>query len=100
MFLYQNGVPCRSTLLPEAVRQLIPVAQRSSETLTAYCWEACPTVPTLTHITDDYGNVVEVVKSGEGYVSLADGEPTLPPAVKRQTIYYEEGRQLKLQCPQ
>ena len=96
---YRNGVPCRSTVLPKQIADIDEIKYRYSETQVGYCYVACPTVQPVKKIRDKLGNVVEVVNTGAGFVSMKEGKPRLPSIVKRKTIYHEAGKPLAIECP-
>ena len=96
---YRNGVPCRSTVLPKKIAEIDEIKYRYSETQLGYCFVACPTVQPIKKITDILGNVVEVVNTGEGFLSMTEGRPKLPKLVKRKTIYHEAGQPIVIECP-
>ena len=100
MHLYPDGMPCRSSALPENVARVDEIKMRKSETLMEYCFEPCPTEPTIQKVTDSLGNVIEVVETGKGFRSMKEAKPTFPPLVKRKTVYQEEGKQLIIECPE
>ncbi|XP_014671030.1 PREDICTED: Ig-like V-type domain-containing protein FAM187A [Priapulus caudatus] len=96
---YPGGVPCRSSALPEYFASMGEIWSRRSETLVGTCEVACPTVPAETNITDENGIIVETVRTGEGLYSIRLPPPSIPPMVKRKTVYESEGSNIELVCP-
>lgn len=64
MELYPDGVPCRSTVLSKEIASIKRVKNRRSEVTMADCYKACPTTPGYTVVTDDSGNITEVLEAG------------------------------------
>ena len=56
---YPDGLPCRSTLLPDFISELAEVKDRQSESLLSYCFIDCPTLPPVKIYTDKTGNVCQ-----------------------------------------
>ncbi|BFY99318.1 hypothetical protein BsWGS_02358 [Bradybaena similaris] len=96
MVLYPEGVPCHSTALPRHIRSMAAISNRESETALVQCNEPCPTDPPVSTITDESGNVVEVVEAG--FHSMKE-KPLLPSLVKRKVMYEPEKSHLVLNCP-
>ncbi|CAG5119996.1 unnamed protein product [Candidula unifasciata] len=96
MAVYPEGVPCHSTALPRHIRKMSEIGNRESETILVPCQEPCPTDPPVSRITDESGNVVEVVDAG--FHSMKD-QPQLPSLVKRKVLYENENSHLLLNCP-
>lgn len=96
---YPDGIPCRSTIMPKYYANVLKIQSRKSETLIGNCKVPCPTVPSVTNITDENGIVIESVKTGEGKYSLRLPPPSIPPMVKRQTVYETAGKNIELICP-
>ena len=96
---YPDGLPCRSTLVPIEVRRMKKLRLTASQNELEYCSEPCATPPPLTKIKDEHGNVVEVVETGKGFLSMRTKAPKMPPMVKRKTFYETRGTTTILECP-
>ncbi|XP_023241586.1 Ig-like V-type domain-containing protein FAM187A isoform X2 [Centruroides sculpturatus] len=97
--VYRNGIPCRSKLLPKAIRNLQEIKERKSEFLVGFCKKSCPTPPPIEYVTNKLGQIIAIIDRSKGEYSLRDRLPTVPPIVARETIYQSEGSYLKLECP-
>lgn len=96
---YIDGIPCKSSALPTGIKRLNVVKKRRNEIDWEYCFEACPTQPPILYITDSDQNVIEVVETGKGYLSIKGDKPEFSPKTKRKTIYKKVGHALWLECP-
>ncbi|XP_038078082.1 Ig-like V-type domain-containing protein FAM187A isoform X2 [Patiria miniata] len=87
---YPEGVPCRSNVLTYSERQLF--SYRRDEKIIRTCEEACP--------KGKEGNSMSDSKAMETYhVDFDLGRPKLPPEVKKQTLYIDQGSSMELFCP-
>ena len=97
---YPKGIPCRSALLPVKIAEIDVIKNRYSENQVGTCYKTCPSVPAITEIKDQDGNVVETVETGKGMVSMRDGPPKLPDLPKRKVLYKTRKSKLAISCPQ
>ncbi|GBM92792.1 hypothetical protein AVEN_117489-1 [Araneus ventricosus] len=96
---YRYGIPCRSGLLPKAIRELSTIQTAKSEFMIGFCKIPCPRSASIVVITDKTGAVVDTVDNSQGFYSMHQPLPDLPALAKRTTIYEEEGSSIIMSCP-
>lgn len=64
--------------------------------ISGFCYRHCPTTPPPIVVTDENGEVVEIIEGGYHPI---DKKPDLPPIVKREVKHHAVGTNIKLTCP-
>ncbi|GFS39250.1 uncharacterized protein TNIN_396331 [Trichonephila inaurata madagascariensis] len=96
---YTKGIPCRSKLLPEAIRNLTVIQNTKSEFMVGFCKIPCPSEASIVLITDKTGAVVDAVDNSKGIFSMHQPLPNLPALAKRITLYEEVESSIIVTCP-
>ncbi|GIX95388.1 uncharacterized protein CDAR_178321 [Caerostris darwini] len=96
---YRDGLPCRSSLLPKAIRELPKIQSAKSEFMIGFCKIPCRPDASIAVITDKTGAVVDTVDNSQGVYSMHQPLPKLPALAKRTTVYEELGSSIMMTCP-
>ncbi|KAG8185085.1 hypothetical protein JTE90_029697 [Oedothorax gibbosus] len=96
---YRKGIPCRSSLLPNVIKDLAVVHELKSEFMIGFCKVPCPLGVGIVTVTDKDGAVLDTVDNSQGVYSMHQPLPKLPALVKRATVYEEIGKNVILSCP-
>nr|XP_021002966.2 Ig-like V-type domain-containing protein FAM187A [Parasteatoda tepidariorum] len=96
---YKKGIPCRSHLLPEPIRNLPAVIDKKSEFVVGFCKIPCASFGGIISVTDQTGAVIDTVDNSKGVYSLHQPLPPLPALVSRRTLHEEVGKSIMMTCP-
>ncbi|CAH0383413.1 unnamed protein product [Bemisia tabaci] len=97
--LFEGGIPCRSQLLPESIRDMPEVTLRATEVMIAYCKEPC-VESVIFQVYDTKGKIIEEVNNTAGLYSTLQELPNFPLTVTRRMITVKANYQnLKITCP-
>lgn len=96
---YKKGIPCRSKLLPQEIRDLSIIASTESEFAIGFCKIPCPPSAGIVVITDASGKVVDTVDNSQGVYSMQQPLPDLPSLAKRRTLYEAVDKSILMACP-
>ncbi|XP_077550116.1 uncharacterized protein LOC144163168 isoform X2 [Haemaphysalis longicornis] len=94
--LFPEGLPCRSSLVPDAVKAVLK--DHWSLHMIGLCSEPCVRGKGMVVVTDASGLVEEVVDNSRGIFSLRQKILELPKRVLRRTVARVRGSQVLLSC--
>nr|CAI5833635.1 unnamed protein product [Callosobruchus analis] len=96
--VFKYGIPCKSHILPTAIKDLPQVKARNNEVMVGYCKVECPKEGVF-EILDKDGKVIEKANNSAGIYSLMQELPPLEPDVERILVYAVKGKPIVLACP-
>ncbi|XP_050515154.1 uncharacterized protein LOC114327817 [Diabrotica virgifera virgifera] len=95
---FQLGIPCKSHILPTAIKELKAVDSRKNEIMIGFCKVDCSTNE-LFIVKDKHGHIIEQANNSAGIYSMLQPLPPLEPPVARIMLYGVKGKTIIVTCP-
>ncbi|XP_065171309.1 uncharacterized protein [Atheta coriaria] len=96
--VFQYGIPCSSYILPQSIKNLEQVRNRSNEVMVGYCKIPCPKDKIFV-VKDKHGHEIERANNSAGIYSTLQGVPPTTPEVERVVQYEKRDTNVLIVCP-